>query len=80
MILLENLGEDTRLSRLIEYRTIDTSSKNLSKEARNFYKAMQKYYSLENNVEISDKQKAIEDALLKGENIDELLKNWGDED
>ena len=79
-ILLENLGEDTRLSRLIEYRTIDTSSKNLSKEARNFYKAMQKYYSLENNVEISDKQKAIEDALLKGENIDELLKNWGDED
>ena len=54
MILLENLGEDTRLSRLIEYRTIDTSSKNLSKEARNFYKAMQKYYSLENNVEISD--------------------------
>lgn len=80
MILLENLGEETRLSRLIEYRTIDTDSKNLSKEARNFYKAMQRYYKLENNVEISDKQKAIEDALLKGENIDELLKNWGDED
>ena len=80
MILLENLGEDTRLSRLIEYRTIDTSSKNLSKETRNFYRAMQRYYSLENNVQISDKQKAIEDALMKGENVDELIKNWGDED
>lgn len=80
MILLENLGDDTRLSRLIEYRTIDTTSKNLSKEARNFYKAMQRYYSLENQVEISDKQKALEDALLRGENIDELLKTWGDED
>ena len=80
MILLENLGEETRLSRLIEYRTIDTNSKNLSKEARNFYKAMQRYYKLKNNVEISDKQKAIEDALVKGENVDELIKNWGDED
>lgn len=80
MILLENLGDDTRLSRLIEYRTVDTSSNHLSKEAKAFYKAMQRYYSLENNVEISEKQKALEDALLRGENIDELLKHWGDED
>ena len=46
MILLENLGSGTRLNRIMEYRTIDTNSKNLSKKEREFYKAMQRYYGL----------------------------------
>ena len=75
MILLENLGAETRLSKVMEYRTRDLSSKKLSKEEREFYKAMQKYFSLEKrHMELDEKSKRIEDALLNGEDITELLK------
>lgn len=75
MILLENLGSETRLSKVMEYRTRDLSSKKLSKEEREFYKAMQKYFSLEKrHMELDEKSKRIEDALLNGEDITELLK------
>ena len=78
MILLENLGADTRLSRIMEYRTIDTSSKNLSKEQRKFLKAMQRYFELGNtSSEKSERLKKIEDALLNGGDISKVLA--GDE-
>ena len=47
MILLENLGNGTRLQKVMEYRTIDTGNKNLSKTEQEFYRAMQRYYGLE---------------------------------
>lgn len=79
MILLENLGSDTRLQKVMEYRTIDTSSKNLSKEQRKFLKAMQKYFELSNtSSEKSERLKKIEDALLNGGDIAKALA--GDED
>ena len=79
MILLENLGADTRLQKVMEYRTIDTSSKNLSKEQRKFLKAMQKYFELSNiSSEKSERLKKIEDALLNGGDINKVLA--GDED
>lgn len=76
MILLENLGSETRLNRIMEYRTIDTGNKNLSKREREFYKAMQKYYGLDLKKipEMSDRAKRIEEALLKGEDISRLLE------
>lgn len=76
MILLENLGESTRLSKVIEYRTRDTSSKHLSKEERAFYKAMQQYYGLDrkHNGQENERLKQIEEALMKGEDITGLLK------
>ena len=79
MILLENLGADTRLQKVMEYRTIDTSSKNLSKEQRKFLKAMQRYFELSNtSSEKSERLKKIEDALLNGGDITKALA--GDED
>lgn len=76
MILLENLGEGTRLSKVIEYRTRDTSSKRLSKEERSFYKAMQQYYGLDRKYSKQEDEvlKKIEEALMKGEDITELLR------
>lgn len=76
MILLENLGEGTRLSKVIEYRTRDTSSKHLSKEERSFYKAMQQYYGLDRKYSKQEDEilKKIEEALMKGEDITELLR------
>lgn len=75
MILLENLGSDTRLQKLMEYRTIDTTNKNLSKEERKFYHAMQSYYSLEGNParEMTDRERAIEEALLNGGDVSSIL-------
>lgn len=78
MILLENLGDRTRLSKIIEYRTRDTSSKHLSKEERTFYKAMQQYYGLERkNRHVDERMEQIEEALMRGEDVTELLR--GDE-
>lgn len=76
MILLENLGEGTRLSKVIEYRTRDTSSKHLSKEERAFYNAMQQYYGLnrKRSRQEDEKMKQIEEALMKGEDITGLLR------
>lgn len=76
MLLLENLGEGTRLSKVIEYRTRDTSSKHLSKEERAFYKAMQQYYGLDRKHSRQEDEmlEKIEEALMNGEDITELLK------
>lgn len=75
MILLENLGAETRFSKVMEYRTRDISSKKLSKEERQFYAAMQKYFSLENRPrELDERSRKIEDALMRGEDITELLR------
>lgn len=80
MILLENLGADTRLSRIIEYRTIDTSNKKLSKEERRFYQAMQSYYGLDDRQapEMTEQDRMIEEALLNDGNVSKLLR--GDHD
>lgn len=73
MILLENLGSETRLSRVMEYRTIDTKNRRLSKEERSFYSALQNYYKIRKEVILNDKEKAIEEALLNGGDVSSLL-------
>lgn len=75
MILLENLGNDTRLNKVIEYRTIDTGNKKLSKREREFYSAMQRYYELRAEIqERSERLKEIEEALLNGGDVNKLLE------
>ncbi len=76
MILLENLGSDTRLNRVIEYRTIDTANRNLSKQEREFYRAMQRYYGLDVKAQqhVSERVKQIEAALMRGEDVSSLLE------
>ena len=77
MILLENLGGDTRFQKIMEYRTLDLSAKGLSKEQKKFYQAMQEYYGLDTE-KATDKAKlkALEEALERGEDVSELLKGW----
>lgn len=79
MILLENLSSETRLAKIMEYRTRDLTKKGLSKEERSFYKAMQNYYGLESRAGRPDeKARKIEDALLRGEDITALLAGEDD--
>lgn len=79
MILLENLGSDTRLSRIMEYRTVDTASKYLSKEQRKFYQAMQRYYGLDGKQvpEMSEQDRLVEEALLNGGDVSGILERDG---
>lgn len=74
MILVGNLGADTKFSKVMEYRTIDTTNKNLSKEMRSFYRAMQRYYGLDQIPELDEKSKQIEDALMNGGDVMKLLE------
>lgn len=74
MILLENLGSGTRLQKVMEYRTVDTNNKDMSKKEKDFYKAMQRYYGLDRVPEKSEKIKRIEEALLNGEDVSKLLE------
>ena len=74
MILLENLGNGTRLQKVMEYRTIDTGNKNLSKTEQEFYRAMQRYYGLEPKLPpMSEKERLIEEALIHGGDVSKLL-------
>lgn len=75
MILLENLGTGTRLQKVMEYRTIDTNNKDMSKKERDFYRAMQRYYSLDRKPEKNERIRQLEDALLNGEDVSRLLGN-----
>ena len=56
--LLEGLKEDNKLSKIIEYRSVDLS-KIKDKEQRKFYKDMQKQYSL--NKESKEDLKLLEE-------------------
>ena len=77
MILLENLGGDTRFQKIMEYRTLDLSAKGLSKDQKRFYQAMQEYYGLDTEkAPDKAKLKALEEALERGEDVSELLKGW----
>ena len=73
MILLESLGSNTKLYKIMEYRTIDITNKNLGKEEREFYKAMQRYYGLDSVQVLDSKSKLIEEALMNGGNVSDLL-------
>lgn len=74
MILLENLGNGTRLQKVMEYRTIDTGNKNLSKTEQEFYRAMQRYYGLDRKLPpMSEKERLIEEALIHGGDVSKLL-------
>lgn len=78
MILLENLGTDTRLSRIMEYRTIDITSEHLSKDQKKYYRAMQRYYDLDQPgaKDMTEREKMIEEALLNGGDVSKLLNDW----
>ena len=68
--MLECLNSDTKMGKVMEYRTIDVNSDKLSKDEKKFYGAMQEYWALD--MKISKEEKEQNDALI------EALKNGGD--
>lgn len=62
--MLDDLPGDTRLHRIIDYRTIDTTNKHLSKEERDVYSALQRYYKIQKAKE--QKNEELVKALLEG--------------
>lgn len=73
MILLDNFGADTRLSKVMEYRTTDTANKRLGKEERAFLQAMQRYYGLDKAMIVDEQTRRLEEALMNGGDVNELL-------
>lgn len=62
--LLADVSKDCQFSKIMEYRTMDLKNKNISKEQKKLYSALQNYYK------ISEKRSKAEDdftkALLEG--------------
>lgn len=70
--LMLALPDSTEFVKVIGYRSVEITSK-MSSEQRAFYQKMKKHYKLPVKKEIQDKYNAIEEALLNGEPIDNLL-------
>ena len=63
--MLAELPEDVRLNRIIEIRTKSLADKNLNKEQKNLYKALQGYYRITEPK--SEREEKIAEALKRGE-------------
>lgn len=72
LAMVNDLPEDVQLSRVILYRTIDTGNKDLDKKQADYYRAMQRYYKLENR-QIERNEELIQ-ALKEGRDITPYLK------
>lgn len=62
--MLDDLPDSVKLSRVMEYRTIDTTNKNLTKETRDVYMALQRYYKIQ--VEKDQRNEELIKALKEG--------------
>lgn len=78
--LFKSLKDDCEFIKIIGYRTIKISD-SMSKEEKEFYRKMKKRYTLPKYVSKSekDKQKAIEEILLNGGDVQEFLKGSGED-
>lgn len=70
--LMMSLSDSTEFVKIMSYRAIEISPK-MSAEQRNFYTKMKKQYKLPINKEVEKQFSDIENALLNGEDIDNLL-------
>lgn len=72
--LFKSLSEDNEFVKIMKYRTIEID-KNMSNEEKEFYRKMKKRYEIPNHMsDIEKEQKnAIEEALLNGESIDDII-------
>lgn len=64
MAMLNDLPNGTQLSKVMECRVIDTSNKNISKEQRDYYSAMQRYYKIQ--AERDQRDEELVKALREG--------------
>ena len=64
MAMLNDIPSDTYLSRVMEYRTIDTTNNSLSNDQKTFYKAMQRYHKIQ--VQKEHRNEELIQALKEG--------------
>lgn len=67
-----SLSESTEFVKIMGYRAIEINSK-MSAAQKAFYQKMKKLYKLPVKKEVQEKISAIEEALIKGEPIDNML-------
>ena len=60
--MLDDIPETVSLHRIMQYRIIDTTNKSLSKEQVAFYKAMQRYYKIQQVEENEELIKALKEG------------------
>lgn len=60
--MLDDIPETVSLHRIMQYRIIDTTNKSLSKEQVAFYKAMQRYYKIQQVEENEELIKALREG------------------
>lgn len=70
--LMLSLSDSTEFVKIMGYRAVEINSK-MTTEQRSFYQKMKKHYRLPIKEELREKCNAIEEALLKGESIDNLI-------
>lgn len=70
--LMLSLSENTEFVKIMGYRAIDINSK-MTAAQKAFYQKMKKHYKLPVKKEEQQRITAIEDALINGEPIDNLL-------
>ena len=67
-----SLQDNTEIVKIMGYRSVDVSSK-MPAAQRNFYEKMKKHYKLPLKKSVEEKCTRIEDALLNGESVVDLL-------
>ena len=72
--MFNSLKEDIKIVKIMEYRSMDLS-KIKDKEQKAYYKQMKELYKLPDNISNSEKEKLkeIEEALLSGRDLSNLL-------
>ena len=71
--LFMSLRADCMFTKILGYRTMPITSK-MSTADRNFYQRMKKLYALPLPQSVQEKYNAIEEALLSGKSVDELIQ------
>lgn len=67
-----SMQDNTEIVKIMGYRSIEISSK-MPAAQRNFYEKMKKHYKLPLKKSVEEKCTRIEDALLNGESVADLL-------
>lgn len=70
--LFNSLTDDNQIVKIMQYRSMDISS-DLPKEQAKFYKRMKRLYALPKSQSETEKNKAIENALMNGGDLTGLL-------
>lgn len=70
--LMLSLAENTEFVKIMGYRAVEITPK-MTAAQKAFYQKMKKHYKLPVKKEVQQKISAIEDALINGESIDNLL-------